>query len=189
MIPVRYCVRHYCELAFFRMYPAYPAGHLTPVEEEEQPCSRCLPYNHELRRGHRAPDALAAAAAKRRFVRATPYRVTTAPQAVDESSDGQLPVVRCHSRCRPSQLFTAAEVNCRRGLVSGFCGSVGVAGTVQDAATDGAVLSLGERFDAMRQTEAERLTCGEAAVLVCSAKSTGCGTILQPLRGKCPRSL
>ena len=40
--------------------------------------SRETAYNHELRRGQRAPDARAAALAKRAFVRATPYLVTTA---------------------------------------------------------------------------------------------------------------
>ena len=40
--------------------------------------SREAAYNHELRRGQRAPDALAAALAKRAFVRKVPYLVSTA---------------------------------------------------------------------------------------------------------------
>ena len=45
---------------------------------EHAASSRETAYNHELRRGQRAPDARAAALAKRAFVRATPYLVTTA---------------------------------------------------------------------------------------------------------------
>ena len=40
--------------------------------------SREAAYNHELRRGQRAPDALAAALAKRAYVRKVPYLVSTA---------------------------------------------------------------------------------------------------------------
>lgn len=39
-------------------------------------CSREGVYNHALRRGHRAPEAVAAALAKRAFVRAVPYLVS-----------------------------------------------------------------------------------------------------------------
>lgn len=44
--------------------PANPAG-----------AARCLVYDFALRRGQRAPEAMAAAKAKRLFVRATPYLV------------------------------------------------------------------------------------------------------------------
>ena len=43
--------------------------------------SRETAYNHELRRGQRAPDALAAALAKRAYVRKVPYLVSTAGAA------------------------------------------------------------------------------------------------------------
>ena len=49
-----------------------------PVSAEHMHSSRETPYNQELRRHQRAPDALAAALAKRAFVRKTPYLVTTA---------------------------------------------------------------------------------------------------------------
>ena len=57
-----------------------------PVSAERTHSSRETAYNQELRRHQRAPDALAAALAKRAFVRKTPYRVTTAslPRAADQ---------------------------------------------------------------------------------------------------------
>ena len=47
----------------------------TPVDGPSAGSSRELPYNHALRRGHRAPEAVAAALAKRAFVRAVPFLV------------------------------------------------------------------------------------------------------------------
>jgi hypothetical protein len=110
-----------------------------------------MPFDHNLRRGHRAPEALAAAAAKRRFVRATPYRITTATESA--AASGQLPAVRCHSRRRPSQLFAAAGASSLQGG-GGGCMSV-------DASRNGVLVqSLAERFQEMRRTVMERLTCG-----------------------------
>ena len=53
--------------------PALPGQYLLRASGA---CSREIPYNHALRRGHRAPEAVAAAIAKRAFVRAVPYLVT-----------------------------------------------------------------------------------------------------------------
>lgn len=43
-------------------------------------CSRATPYNRNLRRGHREPDAIAAALAKRGYVQHTPYLLRGAVQ-------------------------------------------------------------------------------------------------------------
>ena len=54
-----------------------PSGFLQPVwlEVSKEESSRCRPFNHALRRGHREPDVIAAALAKRRFVCVTPYLI------------------------------------------------------------------------------------------------------------------
>ena len=49
---------------------SWSAGHVLSFREAA--------YNHELRRGQRAPDALAAALAKRAYVQEVPYLVSTA---------------------------------------------------------------------------------------------------------------
>ena len=131
------------------------------LKSEEPPCSRCMPYNHELRRGHRAPDAIAAALAKRAFVRATPYLVTLArtpvfpPQRVP-------PRIRCHSARQPSELFSEARAQAARSNARWV--SPAQADGVDDEAgpaTGGrCVQSLAERFKEMRRTVTERLTCG-----------------------------
>lgn len=46
------------------------------LEESEAGCSRGRPYDHRLRRGLRAPEAISAALAKRNFVKAQPYQVS-----------------------------------------------------------------------------------------------------------------
>lgn len=48
------------------------------MSAERAPSSRETAYDHELRRHQRAPDARAAALAKRAFLRKSPYLVTTA---------------------------------------------------------------------------------------------------------------
>ena len=50
------------------------------VEGDEPSCSRAVPYNRNLRRGHREPDAIAAALAKRCYVQHTPYLLQGAMQ-------------------------------------------------------------------------------------------------------------
>ena len=57
-----------------------------PVIDTTMPpgtASRALVYNHALRRGHRAPEKVAAALAKRKFVRPLPYLVTEGACSLD----------------------------------------------------------------------------------------------------------
>lgn len=138
-----------------------------------------MPYNHELRRGHRAPDAIAAALAKRAFVRATPYLVTAACQPAFPLAPNTpmvqptLPAVRRHSAEQPSELITqAAQPN------AGAASLVGASGAAEPQQGGRPVQSLAERFKEMRRTVMERLTCGAAMpalqcvplVMRCNAK-------------------
>ena len=72
--------------------------------------SRETAYNQELRRHQRAPDALAAALAKRAFVRKTPYLVTTA----------SLPRPTCHlaASCGPPFLPLSGAAQNGQGSAS-----------------------------------------------------------------------
>ena len=63
-----------------------PAPLVTAAAEHAGASSREAPYNHALRRGHRAPEAVAAALAKRAFVRAVPFLV----------ADGECSLARLH---------------------------------------------------------------------------------------------
>ncbi|CAL8470279.1 g9821 [Coccomyxa elongata] len=134
----------------------------------DEPCSRCMPYNHELRRGHRAPDAIAAALAKRAFVRATPYLVTAARQPAFPLAPNTpmvqptLPAVRRHCAEQPSEVFTqAAQSNAGAALL---VGASGAAGATEPQKGGRPVQSLAERFKEMRRTVMERLTCGKSAI-------------------------
>ena len=124
-----------------------------------------MPYNHELRRGHRAPDAIAAALAKRAFVRATPYLVTVARQSAFPAAPGarmarlSVPPVRRHCVEQPSELFARAQAQAAQSnaVAAALAGALGTAA----AQTGGRpVQSLAERFKEMRRTVMERLTCG-----------------------------
>lgn len=131
--------------------------------------SRCMPYNHELRRGHRAPDALAAALAKRAFVRATPYLVTTARALPPAPAAGQPapPVVRCHSARQPSELFCLASAQAAAPGEGPAAASDAEAEVMSAAAGAGrAVQSSADRFAEMRHTVMERLTCGVRSSLL-----------------------
>lgn len=101
-------------------------------------CARGLPYNHALRRGHREPDAIAAAAAKRLFVRQTPYFTTIA-------RDPRAPQPACRA-------YSPEEWAVRRGR--GFCREP----------VSPAVQSRGERYTAMCSTLSDRVTCGKSAI-------------------------
>ena len=104
-------------------------------QDLEQPCSRCQPYNHQ-RRGHRAPDALAVALAKRAFVQALPYRVGTAPVRLLPGAAGRLPQARSYNAGQWAEAAGAETPKQAR------------------------LLSLAERYEAMTRTVAERLTMG-----------------------------
>ncbi len=140
------------------------AGVLTA---QTAPCSRCIPYNHDLRRGHRAPDAIAAALAKRAFVRATPYLVTTArthPPAKTGAA-AAVPAVRRHSERQPSELFLEAAAQAARSNKVPAGGNS--AADERGPAPGGrAVQSLAERFKEMRHTVTARLTCGAWTLLI-----------------------
>ena len=123
-------------------------------------CSRCTPYNHELRRGHRAPDAIAAALAKRAFVRATPYLVTLGRSPAFPPAQTP-PIVRCHSSRQPSELFREARAQAARSNARWVPVDVDGAAEEEGPAAGGrSVQSLAERFKEMRRTVTERLTCG-----------------------------
>lgn len=96
---------------------------------------RAQPLDWSLRRSRREPAALAAAAAKRAFVAATPHRVTGARRI-----GGELPV-RCGQVCDA----------CTWSHAPG-------------APAPQPPLSLAERYARMRITAATRLTCGKSAV-------------------------
>ncbi|BDA44310.1 probable histone-lysine N-methyltransferase TRX1 [Coccomyxa sp. Obi] len=138
----------------------------------DAPCSRCMPYNHELRRGHRAPDAIAAALAKRAFVRATPYLVTAAHQPAFPPAPGTrmaripVPAVRRHSAEQPSELFRRAQVQATQSNAgaASLVGASGAAGPAEPQKGGRPVQSLAERFKEMRRTVMERLTCGKSAI-------------------------
>ena len=55
-----------------------PAAEGHENQKPEQPTARCQPFNHAVRRGMRAPEALENALAKRRFMQQTPYLVRQA---------------------------------------------------------------------------------------------------------------
>lgn len=63
-------------------------------QEQQQPflnphgCARAAPFNHAARRGQRAPEALAAAEAKRLFVESLPYTVGGEISAEGQSGRG-----------------------------------------------------------------------------------------------------
>lgn len=75
------------------MLPAHAAA------QDSGACARETPYNHALKRGHRAPEAIAAALAKRAFVRAVPYLV----------AEGACSLAQLHRYVHPGRLYVAAR--------------------------------------------------------------------------------
>ena len=129
-----------------------------PGAAAEEVCSRCQPYNHE-RRGHRAPDALAVALAKRAFVRALPYRVGGVSRP---SQATPLPVVRVHDAQQPSAVFEAACAAAGQPMADArAAGAVAPA----EGGGSGRVLSLAQRYEAMARTVPLRLTLGTVSSL------------------------
>lgn len=106
----RLLFRAFCPKHSRERYPpaaAPAAGAKRPYEQQRQqqqqqpallqaPCSaaRAVPFNPAARRGQRAPEAEAAALAKRQFMRATPYLVGLPMQ----SGAAELPESVCHLR-------------------------------------------------------------------------------------------
>jgi len=59
------------------LHRASQFGAVTEAASEAAGSSRALPFNHALRRGLRAPEAVAASLAKRNFLEALPYEVNS----------------------------------------------------------------------------------------------------------------
>lgn len=121
-------------------------------------CSRTHPFDHALRRGARAPEALAAALAKRSFVRARPYVVSTARhgaapppsrcfRVVAPSAGGScdLTCAVSGSKAKPQVVCSAARVPLREVLGPCVPGAAGAdpAGSGQPAPTTLAALLQG----------------------------------------------
>ena len=118
--------------------------------------SRTRPFDHALRRGARAPEALAAALAKRLFVRARPYVVSTARagaapppsrcfRVVAPSAGGSCDMARAKSGSRAeSGVCLAARLHLREVLGPWVPGAVGAnpAGSGWPAPTTLATLLL-----------------------------------------------
>ncbi|KAL2612135.1 hypothetical protein R1flu_023827 [Riccia fluitans] len=113
-------------------------------------CARSEPYSSVLRRGHREPEALAAALRKRSFVKNQPYSVTGCmrnPPEHDLKGSGASLWSRHWKQARIRNAFSPE-------------------GPVNEVETDSgrAVLSTSERFRHMKSTLHQRLTFGKSAI-------------------------
>ncbi|KAL3683187.1 hypothetical protein R1sor_001209 [Riccia sorocarpa] len=113
-------------------------------------CARTEPYNSALRRGHREPEALAAALRKRSFVQNQPYSVTGCmrnPPEHDLKGTGASLWSRYWKQVRMrNALSPDAPLN------------------EPDTDNGRAVLSTSERFRHMKSTLHQRLTFGKSAI-------------------------
>jgi hypothetical protein len=156
-------------------------------------CARSRPADTAVRRGLRAPDALAAALRKRLYVQALPYLVTGCTRA------GQLlPPPPCRARFQgpefeadlqqqqQQQVPEAQQVeqqqqqqqvgqpqkqaaldalqSCFVGSVSSRMMSVAVPVQFGGAGRKAAVLSLADRYEAMKASAAARVCSGKSAI-------------------------
>ena len=110
-------------------------------------CSRAVEYDHALRRGHREPNAVAAAAAKRRFVRQTLY--LTSRSRSDPADRPQ--------HCALTSLQPAAEA-----AGDGSCGAAEKQSPSSPRAQP--VQTLAQRYEEMRRSLGSRVTCGKSAI-------------------------
>ena len=132
-----------------------PAGVIAAVHAAaEQPltslghamgCSRAVAYNHALRQGHREPYAVAAAAAKRRFVRQTLYLTI---RGRSDPCDRPL-----HRVLSPEQWAT-----------EGAGGSGAAAKQLPGSPGGLPVRTVAERYAEMRRSLGSRVTCGKSAI-------------------------
>ncbi len=110
-------------------------------------CSRAVEYDHALRRGHREPNAVAAAAAKRRFICQTLYLTSRS------RSD---PAERPQHRARTS-LQSAAEA-------AGNGGDDAAEQQPTSSPRAQPVQTLAQRYEEMRRSLGSRVTCGKSAI-------------------------
>jgi len=164
-------------------------------------CARTRAFDHGLRRGERAPEALAAALAKRAFVRSVPYLVSgaggatpppsrcyrvvadDASEALEEGGSGAA------SDPAPAAAAGATRAALRLAEVPGTWASGAGGGAAarawpaargvqallgpSGAAGGSLVLSLAQRMAAMRRTLARRVTCGARPVTAAQAAVHG----------------
>ena len=110
-------------------------------------CSRAVAYDHALRRGHREPNAVAAAAAKRHFMRQTLYLT-----GCSRSDPAERPQ---HRAVTPAETAAEAVGDSSRGAAGKR--SPGSPGPPP-------VRTLAERYDHMRRSLGSRVTCGKSAI-------------------------
>ncbi|KAG6544106.1 hypothetical protein Mapa_014523 [Marchantia paleacea] len=113
-------------------------------------CARGEPYNSALRRGHREPEALAAALRKRSFVQNMPYIVTGCMRSPPD---------------RDSKGFGGSlwSFHWKQSRISNAVSTEGPQN--EDEIDNGkTVLSMSERFRHMKSTMHQRLTFGKSAI-------------------------
>ena len=172
--------------------PALPSLTAEQVFANPEGCARCLPYNFALRRGQRAPEAVAAAQAKRLFVRSVPYLVggpkQQAPPEVPPSTCTRLAPVVCREGGRQEEGDGSPEDEQQQQeegvLQQEQPQGEGAAGGREPASPPAApaqalkaalpplplspgapqAASQAERFAEMRRTLGERVTCGKSGI-------------------------
>ena len=129
-----------------------PAEQLPTSLGHPMGCSRAVPYNHALRQGHREPYAVAAAAAKRRFVRQTLYLTACGRSDLCE---------------RPPHCVLSPEEWAKKGAR----GTSGATRQLPGSPGGPPVQTVAERFAEMRSSLGIRVTCGKSAIHGCGAFS------------------
>jgi len=110
-------------------------------------CSRAVEYDHALRRGHREPNAVAAAAAKRRFVRQTLYLTSRS-----RSDPSERPQHRALTSLQPAAEAAGDGSCCAAGKQS------------PGSPRSQPVQTLAQRYEEMRRSLGSRVTCGKSAI-------------------------
>lgn len=157
-------------------------------------CARSRPADTAVRRGLRAPDALAAALRKRKYVRALPYLVTSCTQVeqllpppvsrgrsagpefeaeVEQQQQQRLGLTAAAAGCSSNGGEASSGGEPAHGRSRGVSGGRAAAAAALAAAfaagplllpAPGGVLSLADRYQAMKATVASRVASGKSAI-------------------------